>query len=307
MEASGAVAASDQLETAEMVSLGYLALEELVRLNEGLVRATVGKCSPGDPNEADTQQEARYAITRAAGDYDPDQGASVATWIVWKIRGVCDPASRDRRSMGRGRVDLVALDSLYPDGHPDGERGYRDGPASDADVEDAELGRELSRRIAALRSQLRPDHAQHLIELQENLAGGGSVPAQRWRSVRTRSLVMHPSAGVLDDVTAEHAIARANWRSDAACRGAVTGDFFPERGRSVSQPVSERCAGCPVVDDCRSVAIALNYDRGFWGGHTPVERRKARKSLVFMGDEQGLDVRPPSVTPTFHVVDEGVE
>jgi WhiB family redox-sensing transcriptional regulator len=40
------------------------------------------------------------------------------------------------------------------------------------------------------------------------------------------------------------------------------------------------CATCPVADICLSWAIETNQTEGIWGGHTPKERRKIRRTWL---------------------------
>ena len=64
------------------------------------------------------------------------------------------------------------------------------------------------------------------------------------------------------------------WFAQAQCRG-NTSDFFVDKGQSVA-PAKAICAGCPVVDECLSHAIAHRETRGVWGGLTPIERKRLR-------------------------------
>lgn len=58
------------------------------------------------------------------------------------------------------------------------------------------------------------------------------------------------------------------WRDEAACAGADTGLFYPEHDRS--QQKKERamqiCQSCPVIRQCREVAIANLEVHGVWAG-----------------------------------------
>jgi WhiB family redox-sensing transcriptional regulator len=64
----------------------------------------------------------------------------------------------------------------------------------------------------------------------------------------------------------------------AACRGAPTNLFFPERGdTAVVQAAKAICRSCPVLEPCRQHALAHPAERGIWGGLTASERVKARQ------------------------------
>jgi WhiB family redox-sensing transcriptional regulator len=71
------------------------------------------------------------------------------------------------------------------------------------------------------------------------------------------------------------------WRSQAACRGAAPGLFFPDgRQPGYREQVAEAkaiCAACPVREPCRTWALAHPPERGVWGGLTERERRALRK------------------------------
>lgn len=77
----------------------------------------------------------------------------------------------------------------------------------------------------------------------------------------------------IEDVLAD---LRAPWRRLAACRGMSTGVFFVERGRSQDE-ARATCARCPVVDECRAMAMA-GHELGYWGGTSERGRRKLRSS-----------------------------
>lgn len=68
----------------------------------------------------------------------------------------------------------------------------------------------------------------------------------------------------------------ADWRQQAACRGADTSVFFPEEDESAA-PALEICAQCPVREDCLEFALITRQDDGVWGGLTGAERRRLRR------------------------------
>lgn len=68
----------------------------------------------------------------------------------------------------------------------------------------------------------------------------------------------------------------STWRARAACRGADTNLFFPERGESTAAAKAV-CAGCPVASECLDYALDTLEHHGIWGGLSERERRKVRR------------------------------
>lgn len=58
----------------------------------------------------------------------------------------------------------------------------------------------------------------------------------------------------------------------AACVGANSDLFFPERGQSTRQ-AREICATCPALDPCLEYALGNRIRFGIWGGTSPRQRR----------------------------------
>ncbi len=72
-------------------------------------------------------------------------------------------------------------------------------------------------------------------------------------------------------------LARPSWHAEAACREAAPSVFFPEPGSSAWLAKSI-CARCPVLDQCRTWALAQGYGLvGVWGGTTARERHRVAK------------------------------
>jgi WhiB family redox-sensing transcriptional regulator len=69
-----------------------------------------------------------------------------------------------------------------------------------------------------------------------------------------------------------------DWQMDGACRGEDPRLFFHpegERGeaREARQAAAKSiCAGCPVIDECASHALAVREPYGIWGGLSEDER-----------------------------------
>lgn len=72
---------------------------------------------------------------------------------------------------------------------------------------------------------------------------------------------------------------REPWMADALCRGR-TQLFFgiagerPERRIRREARARKLCHGCPVLDECRTLA-RTSGENGFWGGETEEERAAA--------------------------------
>ena len=67
----------------------------------------------------------------------------------------------------------------------------------------------------------------------------------------------------------------SSWRDKAACRGADSDVFFPERGES-ADPARQVCARCPVRQPCLVYALDNGIAHGVWGGLAERERRVLR-------------------------------
>ena len=67
------------------------------------------------------------------------------------------------------------------------------------------------------------------------------------------------------------------WLEDAACRGADTELFYPQRGES-SGPARMVCFECPVRQQCEDHAIATHERYGVWGGWSERDRRAIRRA-----------------------------
>jgi WhiB family redox-sensing transcriptional regulator len=69
-----------------------------------------------------------------------------------------------------------------------------------------------------------------------------------------------------------------DWQVNAACRGLDTANFYhPENERGPSRARREMhakavCAGCPVIANCLSWALAAREPYGVWGGLSADER-----------------------------------
>lgn len=71
-----------------------------------------------------------------------------------------------------------------------------------------------------------------------------------------------------------------DWQIVAACRDMDSDAFFhPERERKAGrvhreQTAQQVCRACPVIDDCRRHALAVEEPYGVWGGLTETDREQ---------------------------------
>ncbi|MEX2032907.1 MAG: WhiB family transcriptional regulator [Dehalococcoidia bacterium] len=72
---------------------------------------------------------------------------------------------------------------------------------------------------------------------------------------------------------------REAWRVHARCRGLSPSLFFPpeEDGENV-EDAKQICSECFVRDQCLASALEANEAFGVWGGTTPRERRRIKRS-----------------------------
>lgn len=72
---------------------------------------------------------------------------------------------------------------------------------------------------------------------------------------------------------------RADWHSQANCRGIDPELFFPERGGS-SAEAKAVCAGCVVREQCLDYALENHERFGIWGGLSERQRRRVRSARL---------------------------
>jgi len=68
------------------------------------------------------------------------------------------------------------------------------------------------------------------------------------------------------------------WQEEANCKNLNMDIFYDTigRGQGFSSEAIDACSTCPVIDQCRE--YALNHELyGYWGGLTPIERKRIRK------------------------------
>lgn len=69
---------------------------------------------------------------------------------------------------------------------------------------------------------------------------------------------------------------RPAWQRDAACRGAGSAPWFPQRGHD-ARPALAVCATCPVRPECEQFARSTHKRAGIWGGQTTGVRTRGRR------------------------------
>ena len=67
-----------------------------------------------------------------------------------------------------------------------------------------------------------------------------------------------------------------DWQLNAKCLDEDTSYFFPEKGKESRKGY---CTGCPVINQCKTYAIAHDED-GVWGGTSKYERDKMPAIII---------------------------
>jgi WhiB family redox-sensing transcriptional regulator len=75
---------------------------------------------------------------------------------------------------------------------------------------------------------------------------------------------------VADDIIARLFV-RADWMTDAACKGMGPDLFFPQQGNRGIE-AKKVCAKCPVAEQCEQHALENRERHGIWGGYS-IDRR----------------------------------
>jgi WhiB family transcriptional regulator, redox-sensing transcriptional regulator len=90
--------------------------------------------------------------------------------------------------------------------------------------------------------------------------------------------LMQPHAGHIP-VMLEDILHRPEWHRDAACRGSGASGFIKSTGGAYGA-TRQKCARCPVRQQCLDFALADESIVGLWGGTTDAERRELRRRAV---------------------------
>jgi len=73
-------------------------------------------------------------------------------------------------------------------------------------------------------------------------------------------------------------IANERWRWYSACEGMSLDLFFPDTERGASE-AKQVCDTCCVRAICLIYALSNHINWGIWGGMTPRERKRHRRSI----------------------------
>jgi hypothetical protein len=74
------------------------------------------------------------------------------------------------------------------------------------------------------------------------------------------------------------------WTKRALCAQTDPDAFFPEKGGSTRE-AKRICLDCEVKDECLNYALAHDERFGIWGGLSERERRKFKKQLATVDEE----------------------
>lgn len=74
-------------------------------------------------------------------------------------------------------------------------------------------------------------------------------------------------------------VLREPWMSEALCAETAPELFFPEKGTS-SAAAKRLCAACDVRGRCLEYALTNNLQDGIYGGRSPKERARLRRSAA---------------------------
>ena len=74
-------------------------------------------------------------------------------------------------------------------------------------------------------------------------------------------------------------VLREPWMSEALCAETAPELFFPEKGTS-SAAAKRLCAACDVRGRCLEYALTNNLQDGIYGGLSPKERARLRRSAA---------------------------
>jgi WhiB family redox-sensing transcriptional regulator len=87
-----------------------------------------------------------------------------------------------------------------------------------------------------------------------------------------------------------------NWRAAGACLTADPDLFFPVSGGAPSAREEDQalriCARCAVRQQCLDFAVRTGEMHGIWGGTTPAERIRDRRSRTRRRAAAGLAAGP---------------
>ena len=117
--------------------------------------------------------------------------------------------------------------------------------------------------------------------IAENLIGAMTaqvaVKAPRTEKVKKKAFELKPD---VPWVNPENIGVEENWEVEGLCRtGGYDPDlWFPKPTEiNLAKLAQKVCYRCPVIMECRSMALARGERNGIWGGLTETQRKKMRK------------------------------
>ncbi|MGO9150878.1 MAG: WhiB family transcriptional regulator [Acidimicrobiales bacterium] len=84
-----------------------------------------------------------------------------------------------------------------------------------------------------------------------------------------------PAPPTPEPFDAHDPMVRLDWQARAACQGMGSDLFFPTNGNALG-PATRICARCPVLEQCRTIALDDPSLYGIWAGTSGRERRRLR-------------------------------
>jgi WhiB family redox-sensing transcriptional regulator len=191
------------------------------------------------------------------------------------------------------------------------EQRYRDQElARGRQLDPAQVAREVgvgrayvTQTLAALRGGALTS-AQRIEQLWRVVERDGGQPLSDADAARLLGVRQAQVRQILDPLRTAHATGQAEpppavdggrhaWLAQAACRDTDPELFFPERGHArQGQKAKQVCAGCPVRQPCRDLAVRAasgrGEDHGIFGGTKPHERTGLRDNRPFATDSVWL-------------------
>lgn len=88
---------------------------------------------------------------------------------------------------------------------------------------------------------------------------------------------------MLDEVAGQEirgACSPDSWSANPAEVAAAVDLFYEDEDDEVVALARSICAGCPARRECLAIAMARNEKYGMWGGLTPAERQRLRRTGI---------------------------
>lgn len=228
----------------------------LARL-EPLLQTIARRMAQRGSDVEDLLQDARIEALEAAWQWRVDGGSAPTTWITRCVMRVIGYRAQDRVRLDRGKVQLVQIDTEFPDTPlcPDQQITA---PTIVEYVHSAciDFDDDLSRTLVTAASQVANGISDHLGDRNS-------------RSVAVRSVLAHPALGLRLLLTQQR-----GWWDDAACLGMPLRSYFPRSGEAIEPGIVTRCGACPVRSSCLSEALETGLRTGYRAGLSANARRQ---------------------------------